>query len=268
MLEDLGKNPFKTVTLIAAGLVVLFTALIINPIFVVGPGQVGVTFNNISGETASYSQGTHFRIPIVHTVNKFDVKTQRLDILAEGASKDLQLVKMETVLNYHLDYTMVDQIYVKVGRDYMQKVIEPAVNEAVKAAVSQYQVERIIVERESVKAIIESLLAKRLLTYNIILENVNLVDIDFADEFNKVVEQKQIEEQKIKTAQYQRMQAEENKKRVILDAEGEARKQQMLKETVSDKGIALQWIAKWDGHLPQYMMGKDTSILITPKTGN
>lgn len=268
MAENSVGNNYRTVALVAVGLLGLFLVIKMNPVFVVGPGQVGVTFNNVSGKTASYGQGTHFRVPIVHTVNKFDVKTQRLDIIAEGASKDLQLVKMETVLNFHLDYTMVDQIFVKVGRDYMRKVIEPAVNEAVKAAVSQYQVEKIIVERESVKSIIEQLLAKRLAEYNIILENVNLVDINFADEFNKVVEQKQIEEQKIKTAQYQRMQAEENKKRVILDAEGEARKQQMLKETVSDKGIALQWIAKWDGHLPQYMMGKDTSFLITPKTGN
>jgi regulator of protease activity HflC (stomatin/prohibitin superfamily) len=238
----------------------------LNPIFVVGPGQVGVTFSNVSGDTKSYSQGMHFRIPFVENVSKFDVKTQRDDIVAEGASKDLQVVKVEVVLNQHLDYTKVNELYIKVGRDYKEKVIVPAIHEVVKAAVAKFPVEQIIVEREKVKTIIDELLKGKLAEYHIIVENVNLVDIDFSPEFNKVVEEKQMEEQKIKTAQYQRMQAEENKKRTILEAEGEARKQQLLKESVSEKGIAIQWIGKWDGKLPVTMLGDKANILFTPKS--
>lgn len=254
----------QTQTLIKA-LVVVAVLILVNPLFVVGPGQVGVTFNRISGVTASYSQGAHFRIPVVQTVDKFDVKTQRVDIIAAASSKDIQQVKLDCVLNYHLLYDKVNDLYVKVGKDYMEKVIDPAVNESVKAAASQYAVEEIIVKREELRSQIEAMLTHRLAQYNIILESLNLVNIDFTPEFNQVVEQKQIEEQRIKTAQYQRMQAEEKKKQTILEAEGESRKQELLKMSVSDKGIALQWIAKWDGKLPQYMMGDKTSLLITPK---
>lgn len=243
---------------IGIGVVIIF----FGSWFMVGPGVVGVTFNQMTGKTASYQQGFHFKLPLIIDVTKFDVKTQRIDVTAEGASKDLQLVKVEIVLNYHLDYTKVDDLFVKVGRDYKEKVIDPAINEVTKAAISQFPVEQIIVNREEVKKIIERLLAERLVSYNIILENINLMDIDFAPEFNKVVEEKQIEEQKIKTAQYQRMQAEENKKRTILDAEGEARKQQLLKETVSEKGVALQWIQKWDGKLPNIVAGDKGGLLL------
>lgn len=261
-------NQSKLFMFLGVVLLVLTLLLNVNPMFIVGPGQVGVTFNRFSGATASYSQGTHFRIPFIMTVDKFDVKTQRDDITAEGASKDLQVVKVEVILNHHLDYTKVNELYIKVGRDYKEKVIAPAINEVVKAAVARFPVEQIIVEREKVKNIVEELLKERLLSYNIILENVNLVDIDFSVEFNKVVEEKQMEEQKIKTAQYQRMQAEELKKKTILEAEGEARKQELLRINTSEKVIALKWVEKWDGKLPTYMLGDKTGVFITPKSNS
>lgn len=264
MKDFISKNLFLSFIVFCFVLLVGFVT--INPMFVVGPGQVGVTFNNVSGTTKSFGQGMHFRMPFIQTVNKFDVKTQRDDITAEGASKDLQVVKVEVILNHHLDYTKVNELYVKVGRDYKTLVIVPAVNEVVKAAVAQFPVEQIIVERAKVKTMVEEALKNRLLLYNVIVENVNLMDIDFSPEFNKVVEEKQIEEQKIKTAQYQKMQAQENKQRRILDAEGEAKAQQLLRESVNEKTIAYKWIDKWDGRLPTYMLNDKTGIFISPKT--
>jgi regulator of protease activity HflC (stomatin/prohibitin superfamily) len=262
--ERMNFVPWKTLIVVAATVIIV---LLSNPFYIVGPGQVGVTFNRINGKTASHAQGMHIRIPVIQSVDKFDVKTQRIDIIAEAASKDLQHVKIDCALNYHLLYDKVNNLYVRVGKDYKEKILDPAVNESLKSSVSQYPVEDIIVKREELRKQIESMLAERLAQYDLILESLNLVNISFTPEFNQVVEQKQIEEQKIKTAQYQRMQAEEKKKQTILEAEGEARKQELMKQTVSDKGIALQWIAKWDGKLPSYMMGdKNSSLLITPKT--
>jgi len=248
-------------------LIAMVAFLTLNPIFIVGPGQVGVTFNRITGSTGSHSQGMHIRCPLIISVSKFDVQTQRDDVRAAGASKDLQEVQVEVVLNQHLDYTKVNELFIKVGRDYKEKVIQPVAKEVVKAAVAQFPVEEIIVQREKLKGIIETLLKERLAGYNIILENVNLVNITFSPEFEKVVEEKQIEEQKIKTAEYQKKQAEQHKQSVILEAEGEARKQELLRQNTSEKVIALKWVEKWDGHLPEYMMGEKSGIFITPKPG-
>lgn len=230
--------------------------------YTVGAGVVGVTFNRITGATDAYSQGLHFKLPIVTDVVKFDVKTQKETIDADSASKDLQKVFVKVVINYHLDYEKVNNLYVKVGRDYADKVLHPAVNESVKASVSQYPVEEIIVKREDVKSLIEKSLKDRLAFYNIVLESVNLVNISFDEEFNKVVEEKQIEEQKIKTAEYKKKQAEQDKLATILTAEGEARKQELLRATISKDTVMMQWIQKWDGKLPMYMMGDKTMMMV------
>lgn len=259
MDEDL-KQIVGWVAAVVIGLAVLIVGF--GTWFIVDVGTVGVKFNAVTGQTASCQQGFHFKVPLLESVTKFDVKTQRMDEKAVGASKDLQEVTFELALNYHLDYAKVNELYVKVGRDYQQKVIYPAINEIVKATASKFPVEQIIVNREVLKTEIEKSLATKLGLYDIIVENVNLVDIDFTAEFNKVVEEKQIEEQRIKTAQYVRMQAEEQKKTTILQAEAEAQKQNLLRAAVSEKVISLKWIEKWDGKLPDIIAGDKGGMLL------
>jgi len=262
-MDDEAKTALMRIAAIVVGVVVLI--LFMGSWYVVNPGEVAVTFSRVSGNTASSPQGLHLKTPLLTGVEKFDVKTQRVDIKSESASKDLQKVDVDVVLNYHLAYDKVNELYVKVGPDYPAKVIEPAVHEAVKASAAQLPVEEIIVKRETLRSNIESMLTARLASYNITLESVNLVDITFDPEFNKVVEEKQVEEQRIKTAQYQRMQAEEKKKQTILEAEAEAEKQRLMKMTVTKDIIALEWIKKWDGKLPVTSLGDKSVIMVQPK---
>ncbi|MCK5534687.1 prohibitin family protein, partial [bacterium] len=131
-----------------------------------------------------------------------------------------------------------------------------------KIGAAQFPVEKIIVEREKLKGIITELLRAKMVGYNITIENVNLVNIDLSVEFNKIVEQKQIEEQKIKTAEYKKKQAQQEKERLILQAEAQATKQRLLRQTVNKDIIALEWIKKWDGTLPQTMLGEGSVPLI------
>jgi regulator of protease activity HflC (stomatin/prohibitin superfamily) len=250
---------------VVAGLVIFI--LFMGSWFIVNPGVVAVTFSRLSGSTATCNQGMHLKMPIFTGVQKFDVRTMRVDIPSESASKDLQKVDVDVVLNYHLISDKVNELYVKVGSDYADKIINPAVLEAVKAATAQFPVEEIIVKREDLRKIIEQSLNTRLASYNIFLESVNLTDIKFDPEFNKVVESKQIEEQKIKTAQYQRMQAEEKKKQTILEAEANAESQRLMRQNVTKDIIALKWIEKWNGTLPTTVIG-DKSVPMIQIHGN
>ena len=230
--------------------------------YVIGVGQVGVIFNQATGRTKSVQSGFSLKIPIVEQLNVFDIRTQRIDIVEDCASKDLQIVKMKTVINYHLDYTKVNEIFTKVGRDYTEKVIIPITNEIAKSLVSQYTVENIIVKRAELKDAIETALREKLKEYFIVIESVNLVNVDFTTEFNRVVEAKQIEEQKIKTAEYKKMQAAQNKEAVILEAEGESRRQELIRATVNPQIVSLEWIKKWDGKLPVTMLGDKTVMMV------
>jgi regulator of protease activity HflC (stomatin/prohibitin superfamily) len=250
----------KLFTLIVVIVIVAFIGL--SSFFVVEVGFVGVRINILSGQTKSFPQGTYLKLPLIHQVVNYDVKTQKQEIEADSASKDLQTVRAKIVVNFRPVYEKVNDIHIKIGKDYFVKVVYPAIQEVSKTAISKLPVENIIVERENLRAAIEENLRKKIEEYNIIIENVNIVDIQFTAEFNRVVEEKQIEEQKVKKIQYQRMQAEEEKKRVILLAEAEAQKQKLLRDSSNQTVINLKWIEKWDGHLPQYMLGDKSNSMI------
>ncbi|MCL1971727.1 MAG: prohibitin family protein [Endomicrobia bacterium] len=261
---DFPNNETKAIikiVVIAAVLLLIFGAVWAS-FFQVPVGYVGVRINIFSGETKSFAAGTYLKVPVMHKVVNYDVKTQRQEFKATSASKDLQSVHAIIVVNFRPDYSKVNDIHTNIGSDYLWKVVEPAVQEAAKAAISKLPVEMVVVERENLRAAIEERLSQKLAPYNIIIENVNITNIDFSHEFNRVVEEKQIEEQKVKKAEYQRMQAEEEKKRQILLAEAEAKKQELLKQSVNKEIIGLKWIEKWDGRLPAYMMGDGQNVIM------
>ena len=248
--------------IVAIATIIVIAAIALSSFFIVEVGFVGVRINILTGETKSFSQGTYPKLPLVHQVVNYDVKTQKQEIEADSASKDLQTVRARIVVNFRPVYEKVNDIHIKIGKDYFVKVVSPAIQEVSKTAISKLPVENIIVERENLRAAIEENLRKKIEEYNIIIENVNIVDIQFTAEFNRVVEEKQIEEQKVKKIQYQRMQAEEEKKRVILLAEAEAQKQKLLRDSSNQTVINLKWIEKWDGHLPKYMLGDKSNSMI------
>ena len=58
------------------------------------------------------------------------------------------------------------------------------------------------------------------------------------------------------------MQAAQNKEAVILEAEGESRRQELIKATVNSQIVSLEWIKKWDGTLPKTMLGDKTVMML------
>lgn len=239
---------------------IAFVCLIFSSLYVIDPGIVGVEV--LLGKIQKYAEsGIHIKNPISDII-RFDVRTLKEEYKSEGASKDLQKVDYDVVINYHLDYSQVGNLYQKVGHDYSMKVIAPAVQECVKACSSTFAVEEIITKRIELKDKIFDMLKARLSNYNILLENVNLNDISFTADFNKVVEEKQIQEQRVKTAEYKRQQAEKDKETSILQAQAEAEKQRLLRNSVSAEVIQLKWIEKWSGAVPQVISGNSGNMFM------
>lgn len=246
---------------IAAGLCFVFAVLffLLSTLYIVDPGAVGVEV--LFGNVTKYSEnGLHWKNPFASIIT-FNTRTVLENHKAEGTSQDLQLIKVDIGINYRIDTAHISDLYQKIGANYSEKIIEPAIQEVIKASTSGYKVEDIIVKRIQLKDLIEQRLKDKLLPYFIVVQDVNLTDIDFSEEFNKVVEEKQIQEQKIKTADYIRQQAILNKQSTILAAEGEARRQELLRQTTSPEVVSLQWISKWNGVLPTTVMGNAVPMI-------
>lgn len=255
------KTIIKLISLVI-GIIALFAFF---PIVIVGAGQRGVVFNNFSGiEDRILGEGTHFRVPILESVTTVSVRTQKTDVKAEAASKDLQTVNTDIVINWHLDSLKVNKIYQQVGNEttVVERIMIPAVNEVVKAATAQKTASEVLAKRAELKADVDRLLSERLAKFNVILEDVSIVNVNFSPEFNRAIEQKQVAQQQAEQALFKAQEASATAQATVNLAKGEAEANRLKQQSLTSDLLQLRAIEKWDGKLPTYTGGATPFINI------
>jgi prohibitin 1 len=264
MAQQLRTSFFSYVPLIALSVFALFLFFAVNPVVIIGAGDRGVVFNRATGiEERVLGEGVHFRLPFVESVTSMTVRVQKDDVEAEAASKDLQTISMHVVVNYHLDAGRVNKIYQQIGDEeaVIDSILKPAVNEVVKAATAKLTAEEILTKRPELKANIDKLLKERLISYNIILDDVSIVNVSFSREFNAAIESKQVAEQDAQRARFVALKAEQEAQAEINRAKGAAEAQRLQQQTLTQEILQKQAIEKWDGKFPQYFSGDQLPFL-------
>jgi len=250
-------------TIWAVVVVIAFVLLsIINPFVIIPAGHVGVLMNWGAVSPTVYSPGLHWRTPVVQSVVVIDTQIQKEEAKAGAASKDLQELNTVVALNYHLDPAKVNELYQRIGLSYSSRIIDPAIQEAMKSAAAKFTAEEAITRRPEVKEAVKQLLTDRLAREDIVLDEISIKDFDFSNEFNKAIEAKV-------TAEQQALQAKNVLERVkfeaeqrIAQAEGEAKAIKTQVESIAQTGgwsyVQLKAIEKWDGKLPTQMIPNAT----------
>jgi regulator of protease activity HflC (stomatin/prohibitin superfamily) len=256
--------PYGALTVIAViGAIAIFA--LVNATTVVDAGTRGVvkTFGEVTGV---FDEGLHFRAPFVTEVVPVDVKTQRLTSESSAASRDLQIVTTQVVLNYRVDPDSVATLVREIGVDYEAKIIDPAIQESVKAATAQFTAENLITQRPLVSDSIRQVLNERLTPRGIIVEEVSITEFNFSEEFSRAIEAKQVAEQDALRAERElrRAQIEAQQQVARAEAEAEARLQiaraeaealRLQREVISPELLQLRFIERWNGILPRFMSG-------------
>lgn len=258
------KSIFASKTAIVSYVIVgcLIALLFFNPVVMVPAGHRGVVLNFGAVDDRILGEGINLRTPIVQSVVKMDTQIQKSQVEAAAASKDLQDTHSTIALNYHIQPDKVNWIYQNIGKEYRDRIIDPAVQEVIKAVAARYTAVELINKREAVSTETKDHLAKRLRDYHIIVDAFSIVNFKFSPEFSKSIEEKQTAEQKALKAQndLKRIQVEAEQK--IATAKAEAEALRLQKENVSDNLIRLRQveaqiraIEKWNGQLPQVAAG-------------
>lgn len=251
--KGLGNLP----KLIGFALFFLLLLIILFSSFqVVGAGERGVVFSKFSGvRDVTLGEGVHFKIPFVEEIIRMDVKVHKSQTAAPAASKDLQNVSSTIAVNYHIDPGRAQKVYQEIGLSYKERVIDPAVQEAVKAVTAHFTAEELITRRGEVKDSIKLTLAERLVQFNILVDEFSIVDFSFSEEFNRAIEAKQTAEQSALKAKrdLDRIKIEADQR--ITQARAEAEGQRLQRETLTPILLQLRAIEKWDGKLPQVSGG-------------
>ena len=246
---------------ILLGLVGLALAASFWVVIPVGERGVWMRFGQVQEEILA--EGLHFVIPLVDSVETLSTRVQKQEIATEAASKDLQDVFSDVALNWHILPERANGVFRQIGDEaaVVRSIINPAIEEVIKAVMAHYTAEEVITQRDQVKAEVDAGLRSRLAPYNLAIDDVSLTTIHFSQQFRDAVEAKQIAVQEAKQAEFVAQKALRQAEIEINLARGTAEAHQILQETLTPSILKYEALQKWDGRLPM-ITGEGTSTVI------
>ena len=268
-MEQSTKRIIKWVII---GIVALFLLItLFNSFKTIPTGYVGIKTRFGQVQSAMLNEGINFKIPYIEKIVLMDCRTQKTEYTMEASSKDLQKISnFKVAINYNISKDTANQLYREVGVDYKSIIVEPAIQEAMKATIANYTAEELITKRNEVSAFALESLYDRLQDKGIQLTSLNIIDLSFSKEFDAAVEKKQIVEQQTQQAKYELEKAKVENEKKIENAKAEAEVMKQQNAEITDKTLELKrlevqqkLIEKWSGNLPTTMAGSDISNIFS-----
>ena len=249
-------------------------------------GYTGIvtTFGRV--EDWTMEAGLHLKTPFQQIIT-MDNREQKSSFVTEAFSSDIQQVNITGSINYAINKATAMNLFKEVGTDYFNKLVYPRMLEITKGVFSKYTAENLVANRQKLSESIRDGLYEELNSYGINVISLSIENIDFTDAFTDAVEAKQVAAQKKlqaeieqsqltmetqQQAERQRINAEAaaNVAKINADAdayavkvrsEAEAEANKMIAASLTDPLIQLNEIRAWNGQLPQYVAGSDSSTL-------
>lgn len=263
----------KAILVIAV--ILLIAAVAASSLTIVQPGHTGVVVTLGRVDDNVLQEGLHFKIPFVQNVVMIDNRITKLEVDTEAFSSDLQTVQTTLAINYRVDTAKSYSIYKNIGSGYEGVLVEPAVNEVLKAIVAQYSAEESVTNRTLISTGLVEGLNKKLNDIGLYVTDVNIINFEFSEAYITAIEEKQVAQQKLLKAETEKqtaitnaeaeaeaikIRAEAEAEALKITAQAEAEANATIAESLTTDLIQYHKIDKWDGKLPT-VTGNSAAIL-------
>ena len=266
--------------------------MLINSCERIDAGHVGVKVN-MYGSSKGVSDitevtGWAFYNPFTQKIYEFPIFMQHKEykqIIEDGQvvadesfvvnSKDGSEFHVSPIINYSVNRDKVPQIFSKYRRslpEIEEGFLKTAVYDAFRLATKKYTADELIYNRAVFEVEVRRLLEGQLLAEGFVINQFtsNLV---YPETFKKSIEAKNNAvqaalraENEVKTAEAQAKikiaTANGNAQAMLTNARAEAEANQLKQKTLTPMLIQQQWIERWNGKLPETMLGDKTNAMI------
>ena len=258
-IKDMSVGQIALLALLA--LVVVIT--VFSSFYTIKSTERGVlsTFGKIS--PGVIDDGLHVKIPFIQTIKKVNVQQKKFDGKENSYTRDVQTSEVQYTINYELVRENVNNLIKNVGDDYHNRIVVPFIRSAMKEAFGNFAATEIVENRDAVRREIESTLRHTLDSNYFLNIQFQLVDIDFDDDFENAIKEKQVAEQQALKAKNVTIQIEEQAKQTKIRAEADAEAIRIKAKALESnpKLVEYEAVQKWDGKMPQYMMGNSLPLI-------
>lgn len=251
-IGTIGKAVIAGVVII----VIIGLGMLISSIVTIDAGYVGVIFDKQNGiiEPVALDQGWKIVRPYGIVVIPMETRIQRETVKASAGTKDLQVATTEVALNYRIEKEDAPWIYQNIGLDYKSRIIDPQIQENVKAATAKFAADQLLPQREQVKDLIKQYLIEALRKSRIHVTDVSITDFQFSPDFQNAIEEKQVAAQKALKAKNDLDRIKVEAEQIVATAEAAAKAIEIRGKALRDNPslVQLEFVQRWDGIMPQY----------------
>jgi regulator of protease activity HflC (stomatin/prohibitin superfamily) len=292
-VDSYMQFPGGTLALTLSGIVFAISFLINLTLYSISAQEVGVVVRPSGVDENELGTGWHFVAPWnsvkvmdktvwVYTLTKTtDEGEKTVDDAIWAPTSDGIKMGFDISVNWHIDPTQASWIYANISASqdgegkyhWMEEnIIRPAIKSIMPLTISKYTpIECYSDKRAEIQERVQTALIDELAKNHIIVDVAQIREVYYNHDFETAINQKKLEEQKVLTMvqitrqkDEQLKQAEIDKNIAIQRAEGEAKALQIKGSSINanPKIIQLEWIDKWDGALPNYMMGNGQGVIL------
>ena len=279
----------KQITLIISGFVLL--VLITSTIYTVSEGYVGIV-KRFGKAIHQVGPGIHVKVPFVDAITNIEVRQRKSIEELPAATQDQLPITAAVSINWTVVSSSTIEMFRQYGNldQFENRILNPKLRSATKAALSRFPANKLIQERQTVVAEIMNTMTEELTEFPITVNSPQLENIELPQRYVEAVEAKEtaredaerekhvLEQQRLRALQaVNSAQADaESKKlgadaeayrvraaadaeayRVATEAEAEASAIEMITVQLakSPDYIRLVTAKNWDGKLPGTMLG-------------
>lgn len=245
-------------------LLLLSTVLLTSCGFeVVDQGYVGVKKSLGKIEMEEYQPGVHFYNPFTTGIFEMEVREQKWSEKATGYTKDVQNVDVYFTLNYRPIQTHMAEFYSEYGEEYGNKIIPQIVFARTKEVVGQFDASDLVSKRNVANDLIKKAIIESLKEKNLIVESFELTNLDFDDAYEQAIKDKVIAKERAVEELNRTVQVQEQAKQKVMSEKAEAEAIMVKAQALSKNKdlIQLEAVKKWNGTLPNMMMGGSVPFL-------
>ena len=218
---------------------ILAIVLIAKSAITIDAGEAGVLYktfdNGVVIDQPPLGEGFHIIAPwnkvIVYEVRQQEI-VENMQVLSSNGLE----IKLEASAWYQPDYVNLGKLHQQKGRNYVSRVLQPALRSAARSVVGRYTPEQLYSSKRDVIQVEILEETKNIVSDQFIQLNEILIrDVTLPRTIKEAIERKLKQEQESLEYEFRLVTAEKEAEKVIIEARGKADANRILSASLTDK---------------------------------
>jgi len=219
-------------------LLVLVVIVLMKSFVTIDSGHAGVLYtlgDGVNPDSAPLGEGLNFVAPW-NSVIEYEVRQQEIPEAMSVLSSNGLDIKLDASVLYQPQYDKLSRLHKEKGKDYLGRVLKPAVRSAARSVVGRYTPEQLYSsKRDAIQAEIFEETNKIVGDQYIQLNNILIRDVTLPPTIKEAIERKLKQEQESLEYEFRLVTAAKEAEKVRIEAQGKADANRILSASLTDK---------------------------------